>query len=592
MPPQLTLTLPPNVLHTQSQQLTIEKVATLIGGNGSGKSCILKSVFDQKLSATAFEQLRIVSFSSGQNENFSSAFAKYLTRQRRAGNELNLDCFHFDKSWSKLLIFLAIGLKQQGRVRTFLSENSYIAEDSSENSSAQTTLSLKFKVDQQYVDLIQAALKEEESGITIETLRTTPFHLGLESFIQHCVQSDYAFEEPVRKTTIQLNTSQLNQVTYPIRPTEQDEQLGTPALPSVHPALSFFIKAADNAYFLDQATAQLTFPNGLELDQLSDGEYQLLFLYAILDLLDSEQTLFLLDEADSHLHYANVNALWCLLKQIKGRSITTTHLLDSITSNDHNSLHVIENGRIAPGNKLKTLIERLRVLSKAKNVEYEICARLPHLALMDDYNDWDIFIRLAQRKGLDISQVESVCAFKKTSSYTTNNDDFGEPKLDWTRELSRADDCIVTSQIFLICDCDAAALQFKTDGVQVAGRVYQEAIHSLRWPNNQRVDVYLLAWKRREIKNYLLSHTALSHHNALDKINNGRIGADDHLKANDPGDNDSIRRLRAKDAVDPLINSTDGLCSQTLQDYIDLIPPTEISEDIEKMFHFIKAKLS
>ena len=156
MPPQLTLTLPPNVLHTQSQQLTIEKVATLIGGNGSGKSCILQSVFDQKLSATAFDQLRIVSFSSGQNENFSSAFAKYLTRQRRAGNDLNLDCFHFDKSWSKLLIFLATGLKQQGRVRTFLSDNSYIAEGST-----QTTLSLKFKVDQQYVDLIKAALNLE-----------------------------------------------------------------------------------------------------------------------------------------------------------------------------------------------------------------------------------------------------------------------------------------------------------------------------------------------------------------------------------------------------------------------------------------------
>ena len=376
-------------------------------------------------------------------------------------------------------------------MRSFLSENSYITEDSSQNSSAQTTLSLKFKVDQQYVDLIQAALKEEESGITIETFRTTPFTQVWKASYSTAF-SDYAFEEPVRKTTIQLNTSQLNQVTYPTRPTEYDEQLATPVLPSVHPALSFFIKAADNAYFLDQATAQLTFPNGLELDQLSDGEYQLLF-YAILDLLDSEQTLFLLDEADSHLHYANVNALWSLLKQIKGRSITTTHLLDSITSNDHNSLHVIENGRIATGNKLKTLIERLRVLSKAKNVEYEICARLPHLALMDDYNDWDIFIRLAQRKGLDISQIESVCAFKKTSSYTTDNDNFGEPKLNWTRELSRADDCIVTSQIFLICDCDAAALQFKTDGVQVAGRVYQEAIHSLRWPNNQRVDVYLLS---------------------------------------------------------------------------------------------------
>ena len=75
MPSQLTLTLPPNVLHTQSQQLTIEKVATLIGGNGSGKSCILHSIFDQKITKKDYKELRLVSFTSGQNENFTARFA-------------------------------------------------------------------------------------------------------------------------------------------------------------------------------------------------------------------------------------------------------------------------------------------------------------------------------------------------------------------------------------------------------------------------------------------------------------------------------------------------------------------------------------
>ena len=45
----MQLTLAPNPLHDQPQTLNINKVATLIGENGSGKSSILQSVFEERL---------------------------------------------------------------------------------------------------------------------------------------------------------------------------------------------------------------------------------------------------------------------------------------------------------------------------------------------------------------------------------------------------------------------------------------------------------------------------------------------------------------------------------------------------------------
>lgn len=49
---------------------------------------------------------------------------------------------------------------------------------------------------------------------------------------------------------------------------------------------------------------------------------------------------------------------------------------------------------------------------------------------------------------------------------------------------------------------------------------------------------------------------------------------------------------KVKSILDPLINiDGNGLDFAKLQAYIDLIPPDEISEDITKMYQFIKEKL-
>jgi len=605
----MELNLAPNPLHQQGQTLYIDKVATLIGENGSGKSSILQSVFEQRLAGGDHENLKVVCFSSGQNENYSEKFSAYLKRERQAGRALNLDCFYFDKSWSKLLIFLATAIKRNGKVRSFLVEHSYVTESQLDKDDLSTTFKCAFKVDKNYIARVQDALKREERG-EADTLRATPYFRSLESFITNLISRDYEFEEPLRKRTVDLTANGLIRVSfdYPrqVQAGDDEAEAGAPNAQAMainwDPEVAFFTQAADNNYFIDKPRCQLVFNNSIELDKLSDGEYQLLFLYALIDLFDSENTLFLFDEADSHLHYKNVEKLWALLHSIKGHAITTTHLLDSISAKENRIEHlkVVEKGRINEDNKIKQLINRLSVLSRAKSVEFEVCGKLPNVALLDDENDWAIFVKLAEKKGHDVTRLSSISPLKKPSSYTNDEDKLGEVKVNWVKALGSSESQIFTRKIFLICDRDEANPNWKPNGVQLAGRTYGELVSSIKWAEGYRVDTFLLAWKRREIKHYLLSFNALSHHNRINTVNNDLLAAGFHLRQHDGGDNDGIRKLSSdivKAATHDLINNLmgaeqeKGLCMEKLQAYIDLIPPTEISEDITNMYNFIIGKL-
>lgn len=595
----MELNLAPNPLHLQRQTLRIDKIATLIGENGSGKSSILQSVFEQRLAGRDHEELKVVCFSSGQNENYSEKFSTYLKRERQAGRGLSLDCFYFDKSWSKLLIFLATAIKRNGKVRSFLVDHGYVTESQQDKDDVSTTFKCAFKVDKNYIARVQSALKQEERG-EANTLRATPYFRSLESFITNLISRDFEFDEPLRKRTIDLTANGLITVSfdYPrqIQVGDDEAQFGDPDIQFMadawDPEVAFFTQAADNNYFIDKLRCQLVFNNNIELDQLSDGEYQLLFLYALIDLFDSDNTLFLFDEADSHLHYKNVEKLWALLHSIKGHAITTTHLLDSISAKENRIEHlkVVEKGKITEDNKIKQLINRLSVLSRAKSVEFEVCGKLPNIALLDDYNDWIIFTKLAARKGLDISRLAPVHAIGKPSSRKDDNEQIGRAKIDWTQSLSKTEAEYATQNVFLLCDRDNSNPQWHENGVLLLGAPRDE-VNRIRWPRNG-VHTYLLAWRRREIENYLLSYSALTHFGVIDAINNDLLAQGFHLREGDSGDNDGIRMLDVKHIVNPLIETQGvGKDLNKIEFYINQMKPEEISEDITNMFNFIIGKL-
>ena len=595
----MELNLAPNPLHRQVQTLRIDKVATLIGENGSGKSSILQSVFEQRLAGRDHEQLKVVCFSSGQNENYSEKFSTYLKRERQSGRGLSLDCFYFDKSWSKLLIFLATAIKRNGKVRSFLVDHGYVTESQLDKDDVSTTFKCAFKVDKNYIARVQSALKQEERG-EANTLRATPYFRSLDSFITNLISRGYDFEEPLRKRTINITANGLIQVSfdYPrqVQAGDDEAEAGEPDAQAMatrwDPEVAFFTQAADNNYFIDKSRCKLVFKNNIELDQLSDGEYQLLFLYALIDLFDSDNTLFLFDEADSHLHYKNVEKLWALLHSIKGHAITTTHLLDSISAKENRIEHlkVVEHGRINEDNKIKQLISRLSVLSRAKSVEFEVCGKLPNIALLDDYNDWIIFTKLAARKGLDISRLAPVHAIGKPSSRKDDNEQIGRAKIDWTQSLSKTEAEFATQNVFLLCDRDNSNPQWHENGVLLLGAPKDE-VNRIRWPRNG-VHTYLLAWRRREIENYLLSYSALTHFGVIDAINNDLLAQGFHLRDGNPGDNDGIMMLDVKHIVNPLIQTQGvGKDLNKIEFYINQMKPEEISEDITNMFNFIIGKL-
>ena len=588
----MKLTLAPNPLHDQSQTLYIDKVATLIGENGSGKSTILHSIFSERLNSSGVSKLRTVCFSSGQNESFSKNFNEHVRRIRRRGKSMALSSFYYDKTWSKLLVFLATTLIRDGKTRAFLLEKGYAEESQDINKDdISSKLSFSFRIDKRYAQRVQAALKKEEVGEK-GTLRQTPFYRSLESFVEGLIDRNYLFEDKLPTREVELSSYELLSIKFArIDPDEDIDEVDFGDDPSIS-----FLTQAVNGNFINKRSFKLMLLGNIELDDLSDGEYQLLFLYALIDLFDGPQTLFLFDEADSHLHYKNVEKLWSLLHSIQGKAITTTHLLDSISAKENSIEHlkVVEHGRINEDNKIKQLINRLSVLSRAKSVEFEVCGKLPNIALLDDYNDWIIFTKLASRAGLDVNRLATVHAMKKSSSYATVNETFGKSKIDWLHGLSKIESPLVTTQIFLICDRDEAALDWNTaNGVQVNGKVYRELLNAVQWPGGARVLPYLLAWKRREIKNYLLSYSALQHYGVLGQVNNAELlRAPCYLQQGNPGDNDDIRRLNAKSVIDPLINTDGvGLDTERLQAYIDLIPKEEISEDITNMYNFIIGKL-
>ena len=590
----MELTLAPNSLHNQSQTLHIDKVATLIGENGSGKSSILHSIFRKQVEEPNSE-LRLICATSGQNENFSTYFEKKLTalRSKKDINDIDLSCLFFSPKDVRLLTFLAYTFKNNGLVFNFIHNHK------SFNDQVSVCLNLKISVSDSYIKNVQQDQIAEAKDYDHPSIRKRPFNQRLDMFLDH-----------VDKLPELDSLLEKGKGLKPTEITVTNEQLFNIFDGSRDDATKFLIEGSYNEYFFSASEMSLNLIDNIEFSMLSDGEYQFLFIASLIDLFDHQSSLFMFDEVDSHLHHQNIELLWNVLAKTKGKVLTTTHLVDSIAENDFDSLFLVENGEIKNNNKSQKLLERLKVLSKSKVIELEIASKLSNICLIDHYNDWIIFELLAKKKGLDWSPFLPINPIAKSSGYSAAGDIFGASKIKWISELKNMKDYLRAckaaqhgkknplhpkkiTNVFIVCDRDELpdANIDANSGVKVSGVKYTDKFN-LALPCPEQINSYLLTWKRREIKNYLLSHTALSHHTVIDKINNGDIAQRNHLEPNNPGDNDDICRLNAKSVIDPLINTKGvGLDVSKLQAYIDLIPAEEISEDITNMYNFIIGKL-
>lgn len=579
-----------NKLCNERQSIEIEdSVITLIGENGCGKSSILEAVFEESLHNDGDKT--IVCFSSGQNESFSNFYfpfihnARNLSQIKEGKTFLALDkikTFYFDYDWSKFLIFFASNLKKEGLTRSVLMDK-YI-DTNTLNEDISSELSFDIEIGDVYKNRIQESLKQEENDALIPTLRKTTFHSQLSKLVEFKIDSDYDFNSSLKKTEIKLNYEDISRF-------YKKDSLSI---------FQFLSIATNNSYFINTKNSELKFKNGLNLNMLSDGEYQLSVIYSIIDLFDTTETLFLFDEIDSHLHYHNIEVIWKELYAIKGKIITTSHISDSLVQNRYESLRIVEKGKIIQNGIANDLVNRIKNLSNSSEYYFKVASKIPYIVLVEDESDWIIFKELARIKiGSDYSnsKFESIQVIKCSSGYSSLSERFGNSKIDWVDKFLKVNSTFSTKAIFMICDRDEFTLNdfHSTNGVEIIGtHRYNKKF------NNQKSSANLLSWKRKQIENYLLSYTMLTKHNKLSDINN-EFGDLYKITENNPMDIQQIQIQEIKAKIQSLYvnaghiitpNNPEGIDFERLLEVIKDIPATEISGDIQKMYNFIVSKIN
>lgn len=565
-------------------------ICALIGGNGSGKSTILESIFsnyiDKENSQREQEEslrdaYRCIVFSSGQNELFSKIFNDYernLNRYRSYGNDV-VRSFYFDYGWSKLLIFFATSLKPTGLVRKYLVEHNYI--DVADNKDNSTFVRIGLRVRKPLVDRVINDHSREERGEFVENSLIRSLYLRyLEKIIQAKIDTEYSFRDKesinrIVSTNIHIKASEAKLI-FNDNPDE---------------IFTFFARATGtwlSNVQLDEVA--LSFKNSLELRQLSDGEYQLLSIYALIDLFDGENTVFLLDEVDSHLHYENIKKLWDNLSNLSGRVLTTTHLIDSILQNKIESIKVVKDTTIL-NTSFQSLLDRLDIISSNKTYQFKIAASLKNIVLVENYTDWFIFIELCKVKIIDYDRdlLSSIHYINCSAGYDSHSALFGNKKIFW---FSSYKDQITASEnkiknIFMLCDRDTLPLASINTNLTVT--LTEE--HKRLLVNRLNIKPYLMSWKRKQIENYLISKTMNQEYGILESILD-KLPRAFEMQSVLPMDCNEIRELEIKREVQQLYcEDGAGINYDKLREVISKIPPEEISDDVVLMYNFIKDKV-
>lgn len=600
----MQIEIPQNKVYNQPQTLILDSnVTTFVGENGCGKSAILESIFKKYLIDTQ-SNTQLIAFSSGNNESFSSIFQNnFRNIQRLVVDDLNynetedaseridnvINTMYFDPSWVRFLIFFASSLKRDGKVIEYLKSKGLV--DTNEDGDDITTyIGFPFRIRKYYSNQINNAREEEAINPEHRSIRRTFLHQYLTRLTEHINgENNFDIEEEGARIVKTWKWFLAKDVPF---------VLGNDS----NKIFSFFAWASLNDNFIFRNDCVLHFKNDLELNQLSDGEHQLLAIYALMDLFDSDTTLFLLDEVDSHLYYRNIQKVWDVFSSINGKVITTTHSADSIILNEFSNIKLVEKGKIESNTVANKILDRLESLSSGGNYKLSVAGKVKYLALVEDYFDWFIFLELCKRKipDFDLNIQQQIHYIKCSSGFHNNGEVFGGQKIEWVNSFNRHNTNSLTKSIFLLCDRDNLPI---TD-VLNTGLVINVPISNrknkiqLNGAGNNRY-AYLMSWKRREIENYLLSFTLLSQHGKIDQIN-AFLASANQLVEGSPCDNNDVRNLDVKkmlqslylkDNLDFVPTDESGVDYNKLLTIIRQIPVEEISEDIKNAYDFIIGRI-
>jgi hypothetical protein len=559
----------------------------------------MESVFSSCLND---DQKSIVSFSSGQNENFTDLYEPYLERLRRELNQGVLrsrKSLYFDKDWASLLILLALyykGSRKEGPAfvptglcSTYLQKKNYRVTD----------FEFSIRIPKDFFRIY-----------TNEEFRRTSFVSLLEKITDLDFVND---QQAVREKSIKLSQFgqraaeaqtldgiQSDQVLLSITDlldsligfsTDRHERL-------IH-LIEFFQVASIGAAYVNLKNNRLIFQaNGTSfpIAFVSDGEYQLLSTYAIIDLFSGHYRNLLLDEVDSHVHTSSIPELWKALSTPSDCIIvTSTHSPVSLKYVDSNRIISLRDGTPRDGLlKISDLQQVFDSKNSAENV-LALCFRsAKNIVLIDSLKDWEILLALLKKKlgtafrdELHKYTVHELPSTRENLHHDKDSKDLFIDKLlhIYDDDLSAEEkEKVELEFIVSLKDRDNEALQnaYGRDGTFNIVRSGHRSIQLTRARRLQRESIFL---NRREIENYLLVRSVVERAEPgtiLGRDAAGREVSKEQVLA-DFGNEEFLATLDVKGFLNTLIcdldgsNNSIGFSRSKMQALVDQIPTAEVS---------------
>ncbi len=587
-------------------------LTVFVGGNGSGKSSLLESLFLQSIE-DSIEQTAVC-FTSGPNENFSSIFDKYRAKNKwnpEALKTLSLNKYLFDISWAPFLVLLAAFSSEKEKpslVYEFLETNNYFLKDLELKVSVKKDLLIKVENDAELTTssfvrilekLIRADLIEYKGSFSRKIRISEVSSKVLKS--PNKILSDELFTGLLDLTDILINKLPLNVNDQgPSRRLLIKKLITAISLGSLNESV---YSLENSKLFVEKNGSQ--FSNR----EFSDGEYQLLMTYAIMDLFDDPESLLLLDEMDSHVHQKMIPVLWKRASEAKGVFLSTTHNPTSLKYCNSTRILALKFGQIISAgeeyaSELSNIFDNNETVSKVLALGFK---DVPNLLIIDGYKDWAIFVILAKRKlGKNFDQR----LIEKITLHKVNSDQIKDLSLDnkkyqFIQEIIRCFDSELTNDeiknktlknVIVIFDRDTRDLKDKYKDKNLS--IIKEE-HLDTYNKGLGFKTFGVSLHRREIENYLLVPSILKSKESTEIVgfpgtSKMELNAKTILNSIEKNDEETLATIDCKDFINKHICNEKGrghFSKDLTEALVETYDPSEISPYIQNLHNFLIEKL-
>lgn len=619
----------------KSQEVEFQPgINLLVGANGSGKSSLLEYLFKTDLQG----KLKIA-YSSGINESFTSLYAPILKASIRKAQKSYFEyegslidgsqtveqdtVFYFDKSWAAFLIVSAAFLRSGNKATAYWLD----------------TLNLKIQrlsFNQKFAPAYRRRLKDTQGEVEKGKLEFGFESSRIHKFIASISNHELVGDSPIQRVEIPRQD---------VDPTFVGENRLCTEISNFFFEKNVFVDMKENTtktsgaveFFklLQVATSgrspliplrdvELEFLSSggqkIKLNDLSDGEFQLLTTAALVDLFDGPQSLFLLDEIDAHIHPKIIGSIWKTLDSSAGVLLSSSHNMMSLSLTDINRIRFLEDGTIlSEFKKKKGVIDSLYGAYFSAPVANSLFYSCKNIFIFDGLADWEIFKALCVKSGKNFGAIEADSVYVAKSSNSNRNnglDDLISPKMDWIREFIRAlqtldldEKSIRLKNFFIISDRDDVeaernlALWYRKETISGA-KGYTAKVHKFIW-NRRCIENYLISAKARmafadEITEPIIRDKWKVPVDRIavqpDRFKRNYMGelknVGDFFTESEAFNNQSVCVANCKKVVHSFVFDESGLNLQKLTAYIEQMAPTDIDPYLMRVFEKIAEQVS